>query len=162
MATCNKPIASLLDRVSCGVCMEEYNRSTHLPKLLPCQHTFCVVCLTSLLMEGRTELMCPVCRTKHKAPSGGFTTNRAVLDIAEELQNAVSLSTEPQDPISAVPKCSEHREKDCILVCMNCLVCICVECLQQTSHQGHQLKEFREAIVLIQLDFEKHKEYVIG
>ena len=70
-------------------------------------------------------------------PSGGFTTNRAILDIVDELQRGIS--TTP------VLKCDQHVLMECVLVCINCLTGLCLKCLKQSSHQGHQLEELSDA-----------------
>ena len=86
----------LHEYVNCNICMELYNNENHVPVLLPCQHTFCRSCLNSISSRltfaypqpayPQPRIECPVCRIKHEVPRGGFTVNRAVLQIAEESQ----------------------------------------------------------------------------
>ena len=78
-------------------------------------------------------------------PSGGFTTNRAILDIADELQR--DISTTP------VLKCDHHVGMECVLVCITCVTGLCVKCLKQSSHQGHQLEELSDAKFVLRPKF---------
>ena len=82
---------ALVDRTSCSICMEQYCSNKHVPKLLPCQHTFCLDCLTSMsTSEG--VISCLVCRKQYTTPPRNFLTNRIVLDIVEEMQKVPQLN----------------------------------------------------------------------
>ena len=142
--------SGLLDRMSCGVCMEAFDDKAHVPQLLPCQHTFCLSCLTSMdkASIAETRITCPVCRSKHAIPRRGFTTNRAVLDIVEEIQNQSAL----QAPSLT---CTKHGKKECVLVCIDCVEGLCAKCVKRNHHQGHNLEDLSEARILLQ---EKLKE----
>ena len=104
-------VSGILDRVSCRVCMEPFDNNTHVPKLLPCQHTFCNSCLCELINNSfdLDTIECPVCRSKHTIPANGFTTNRIALDIVEELHansarpNALKCSTHAIDVLPKAP-----------------------------------------------------------
>ncbi len=46
---------------SCPVCMENYNREEHVPKLLrQCGHSVCEECVRQIANNG--SLQCPTCR----------------------------------------------------------------------------------------------------
>lgn len=47
------------DSVSCGICLECYVDKD--PRILPCQHTFCFVCLDGL-SKKMTKIECPICK----------------------------------------------------------------------------------------------------
>ena len=126
-------VSKLHDLVTCGVCMEKYDHKKHIPKLLSCQHTFCLSCLKSISDAAfGAPIECPVCQCQHSAAINEFITNRIVLDITEELQN------------DAIPlNCTVHN-KESVLVCVDCLVGLCVRCMkviQKNPHSGHQLEE---------------------
>ena len=36
------------ERCCCTICMEDYNEHVHVPKVLHCGHTFCLVCIAKL------------------------------------------------------------------------------------------------------------------
>ena len=140
MAT-SKLTNDLLDCVSCSVCMEHYDNNTHVPQILPCQHTFCKDCLDSLVSWDRlhAEVPCPVCRREHRVPSTGFTTNRAVLDMVDSLK---------KNTRSSVLACADHPDRECVLICTNCLVGLCAKCmkaLRKSPHRDHDLEELPEA-----------------
>ena len=81
----------LVDRTSCSICMEQYCSNKHVPKILPCTHTFCLCCLTSMsTMEGVSS--CPVCQKQSATPPHNLVTNRIVLEIVEEMQKVPQLN----------------------------------------------------------------------
>ena len=126
--------------------MEQFDRKTRVPKILPCEHTFCLDCLNSIRVPRR-RMECPVCRCKHSVPQKGFVTNRTVLDIVDELQ---------QDGTpTAKLKCSEHKDTESVLICMDCVTGLCPKCLKQSTHQGHHLEELSDAKNLIKTMFEQ-------
>ena len=76
----------------CPVCLEIYTKKGNgCPKLLPCTHTVCVLCLRNLL--SKCQVQCPECRLHHQVPSQGvpaFPTNRYVLENIELAQGKVN------------------------------------------------------------------------
>ena len=66
----------------CALCMEPYRGRT--PKLLPCFHTFCQLCLTSLV-ERSSEIDEDNDATKEEqeAPESGDITDDAKSDVSE-------------------------------------------------------------------------------
>ena len=148
----SKPVSNLLDHICCGVCMERYDNTHHVPKILSCEHTFCLKCLNklSVCLNLYNVVDCPVCRTKHTVPSGWFTTNRAMLDIVDELDRY-----QDRTQTSVVLKCSEHKDTECVLVCIDCVTGLCPKCLKQSAHHGHQLEEISEAKAVLTPAFEK-------
>ena len=128
--------------------MEQYNNNTHVPKLLPCQHTICCSCLRELetLSLDCDIVECPKCRRRHIIPSGGFPTNRFALDIVDELSGRAQPRTF---------SCIKHSNIHCVLVCMDCLEGLCVECIRENCHQSHQVEELTAAQAVLR---EKLKE----
>lgn len=49
---------SIFDILECSVCLERLDATS---KILPCQHTFCVRCLSTILKTSH-DLRCPECR----------------------------------------------------------------------------------------------------
>ena len=147
------PVSRLLDRVSCPICMEIYSYDAHVPKILPCEHTFCLDCLNNLSVsvEKMDEVECPICRNKHAAPSRGFTTNRTALDIIDEMEKGASA---PPTKL----RCSDHNDDECVLVCINCVTGLCLKCVKQKTHQGHDLEELLDALDLLKPMFEEQIE----
>jgi hypothetical protein len=52
----------LRQELTCPICMELFRNPV---SLVPCQHTFCELCIVSVLQAGATQQQahCPVCRT---------------------------------------------------------------------------------------------------
>ena len=72
------------DSLSCGICFDRYDTSNHLPKSLPCHHTFCTTCVDNLIAEANNYMECPVCRkriTSHEE----VCTNHALRDVVEAM-----------------------------------------------------------------------------
>ena len=151
----------LQDCTSCTVCMEQYDNGIRVPKLLPCGHTFCLSCLNPLAPQNSGEITCPICRSKHKLSFHAcldlstmrviqrrkFPTNRAVLDMVDSLE---------QNTKSAGFPCSAHPDRECMLMCMDCLVGLCSKCVTAIGkHRDHTLEELPEAKTALQEKFLK-------
>ena len=101
-----------------------------------------------------------MCRNEHEGSPHDFTTNRVVMDIAEELQQqAFQSSTSKEASLSL--SCSSHADKDSVAVCIDCLVGICVKCVNK--HKDHQLEDPNDAKTLLRERFvnETRKEQSI-
>ena len=146
----SKPSSGLLDRVSCQVCMNKYDYDVHVPKLLPCEHTFCLVCLKSLSTSvyKADDIECPLCRAKHSVPPRGFITNRTALDVIDELENDIT------SPSPSKLTCNEHKGAECVLVCTDCISGLCPKCIKQSTHQGHHLEELSDAKTVLKPIFD--------
>ena len=135
--------------------MEEFDRHIHVPKLLPCQHTFCNSCLINLneVRIAETHITCPVCRSKHRVPRLGFTTNRAVLDIVEDFSKEKAKKKN-----KPVLKCAEHENMLSVLVCTDCLTGLCLQCtkrLPKSRHRKHRVEDLHQAQIVLQKLAEK-------
>ena len=106
-------------------------------------------------------IACPVCREKIDVPAKlGYTTNRAVLDIVEELKkdpmtDVPKSSTDVPKHLSDVLKCPTHNNAECVLLCIDCLEGLCLKCIKQGSHQSHQLEEPSDAKDLLRPKFDE-------
>ena len=65
---------------TCSICMENYEpEGDRKPKLLPCSHTFCVLCLWQMVESLGSRIKCPMCRKDCLLPESdptNFPTNR--------------------------------------------------------------------------------------
>ena len=89
---------------NCPVCFEIYTEGNRCPKLLPCTHTVCVLCLRQLVRDSRVQ--CPECRLHHSVSSGSvhaFPTNRYVLEIIELAQRNATLERREFDSKNIEP-----------------------------------------------------------
>ncbi|KAL4216934.1 hypothetical protein ACF0H5_023393 [Mactra antiquata] len=87
-------------QVECPICFDQFTT----PKVLPCQHTFCLRCLESHHRSngGGNRVCCPECRTQHNLPSNRiseFPTSVAIQRLIE----ALSAPNVPQQQPSAPP-----------------------------------------------------------
>ena len=92
------------DLLTCGVCLEEYqNSGPHIPRLIPCTHTFCEWCVIQLL-GGSGTLKCPGCKAKHVAPSREktFPQNRYLFTEVKRRVNERNKSEEESREIKLV------------------------------------------------------------
>lgn len=79
----------------CKVCLNIYNQDNIRPRVLPCGHFFCCVCVKSLLKEG--SLDCPICRSQHTIPD--ITQIPIAYDFEELLSNInVASPEESEEP----------------------------------------------------------------
>lgn len=64
----------------CPLCLERYNKTTKIPKILSCGHTFCQECLTK---QNKYKLLeCSICRQKQTITHPEqLITNRTIFDL---------------------------------------------------------------------------------
>lgn len=72
------------------------------PRVCPCGHTFCHMCIESLLCENRF-FDCPSCQASHQhlakkkpVPSSGFPPNRALISILRKLNAETNICVDKQ------------------------------------------------------------------
>ena len=77
MAEGPDPFAKLKEQVTCPVCLEVFTQ----PKLLACNHSFCMGCINQLKVDGDNKKMCPLCRKPTTLPSNGSAGLRPAFHI---------------------------------------------------------------------------------
>ncbi|CAG2112245.1 unnamed protein product [Medioppia subpectinata] len=109
--------------LTCGTCLYTYDAGEHTPKLLPCSHTICRICLERItvaagLRDQTGNFRCPICRESITVPRGGvvafppsFLVNQ-LLDLMTRQRREV------------IPKCSSHVSQELLF----CETCDCVFC----------------------------------
>ena len=68
----------MADITECPVCFDEFQE----PKLLPCNHTFCLKCLENL--DRQNVITSPMCNKEHQVPDRGviaFTENQHAIQL---------------------------------------------------------------------------------
>lgn len=108
-----------LDRefLNCGICLGRYCN----PKVLPCLHTFCQVCLSNYIPEESLSVSCPVCRQQSILPIDGvkaLQTNFFVTNLMEVLgQTEVCgiCSGENLKPVSKCSDCDKYLCEKCVV-----------------------------------------------
>lgn len=118
---------SQLDQLlTCAICLDRYRN----PKLLPCQHTFCMdPCLEGLIDYARRQIKCPECRAEHRIPYQGvqaFPTNVTLVRFLELHRDITG--EEPEPPASMMERCTVCSEKNYLERCAHCDKKICQDC----------------------------------
>lgn len=108
-----------LDRefLNCGICLSRYTN----PKVLPCLHTFCQVCLSNYIPEESLSVSCPVCRQQSILPVDGvkalqtnfFITN--VMDVVSQTEVCGICNEESCKPVSRCTDCDKYLCEKCII-----------------------------------------------
>lgn len=87
-----------VEDAACAVCLCAYDNAFKTPKLLSCQHTFCLECLAriNVTCPKLEELSCPICRKLTSLPRGqdlpGLQNNQDVLrQLPSDRQRALSV-----------------------------------------------------------------------
>ena len=141
-------MASMDDLTTCSVCFELFDINIHVPRILPCSHSFCHVCIERLLNNSPGILACPECRESHNVGHQGartFPQNKYILTPLQRKQMAAAgFSPEQYDAGSMQEKCKEHGDKFSIF-CLSsgCMIAICIECLE--DHKHHEVSALAKA-----------------
>lgn len=105
----------------CSICTHEYDEKSHVPRILPCLHTFCQECLKKLVKS--TLIICPLCKQDFDLPQGGIaglakdTTRRNLIDfIKVRKRSSEILCKDCPEDLTAVDFCKE------------CYIFMCPEC----------------------------------
>ena len=130
---------SLQHLLSCVVCLEDFEENgDHIPRLLPCTHTLCQICVKQLIRNNKIEY--PECRAKHEAPreAKSFPQNKYLL-IQVKRKSGNEGKVQPDREKKEI--CEEHR-KELILFCNEpeCKKPICLVCLRK-SHKKHDVTD---------------------
>ncbi|XP_071964661.1 uncharacterized protein [Antedon mediterranea] len=97
----------ILHILECPMCLEIFDSTRHRPKLLPCQHTFCVPCLDMIMKNNAIE--CPNCRVQVPLPVAGkgvegFPNNLtmfALIDLQGKSEQSSNVQQVPESPLTA-------------------------------------------------------------
>ncbi|XP_006817906.1 E3 ubiquitin-protein ligase TRIM56-like [Saccoglossus kowalevskii] len=102
----------------CPVCRERFTA----PKILPCVHTFCEVCLKTWVEKNGGQLTCPTCRKLHVIPPGGIRAlnNNVFINEMLEMFSKVKIG---QD----VSKC-DMCDSTALFWCKDCVEFFCQDC----------------------------------
>ncbi|XP_072036558.1 uncharacterized protein [Amphiura filiformis] len=102
----------LLQLLECHICSEVFDDSDRKPKVLPCQHTFCLACLRKMAKTKfnpdsngffRLTLItikCPECSQEFNAPDGGvanFINNLTMMELLRVIPQTTGESSSSAD-----------------------------------------------------------------
>lgn len=87
--------ANVDDLLTCQICFEYYDASLRIPKQLPCQHVYCLVCLNNLLNNQQEKhLQCPNDRQMYKINSlNDIPNSRIILNLLDVYKPSSNTST---------------------------------------------------------------------
>lgn len=81
--------------MECDICLIEFDSNVHIPRILPCGHTFCENCLISIYNKNtkiKRPFVCPTCQAKQNFYNVTNITNLAknynLLSICEKLASS--------------------------------------------------------------------------
>ena len=116
MAEVGGDVASCREHLSCPLCLDIFTE----PRVLPCQHTFCLACLHGLLATAPSDrrFRCPSCRARTRVPHGG----------AADFPNNIWIRKEDLERLKNQTFCQEHPRQDAELFCFECQAQICMLC----------------------------------
>lgn len=114
------------DLVSCSVCLDLFDGANTIkqPKILPCQHTYCVECINHWMHSAGGKFDCPACKFKidNLKNASDLPTSRIVLQLLEK----ESLNYQGY---ASCPCCRQIRNLE---VCFECNLPLCAQCV--TKH----------------------------
>ncbi|KAM7345359.1 tripartite motif containing protein thin isoform 5-T6 [Cochliomyia hominivorax] len=113
--------------LTCCVCLDRYR----IPKLLPCQHSFCMEpCMEGLVDYVRRQVKCPECRAEHRIPYNGVQAFPTNVTLQRFLELHIEITGELPDPTSGqiMERCGVCSEKAYLQPCAHCEKKICDDC----------------------------------
>ncbi|XP_033635105.1 transcription intermediary factor 1-beta-like [Asterias rubens] len=129
--------------IECPICL---NRLID-PKILDCQHSFCLKCLQELVDKQDPEkaiIICPVCREKTSIPDKGVSAllNCFFLSsLIDDVSNLEGLKEDINSPVSTCVGCDEGLEA--FSRCVECDATLCTACLENHAklkmNRHHQI-----------------------
>ncbi|KAI5710754.1 hypothetical protein M8J75_011215 [Diaphorina citri] len=113
--------------LTCAICLDRYRN----PKLLPCQHSFCMEpCMDGLVDYVRRQVKCPECRAEHRIPYQGVQGYPTNVTLQRFLELHIEITGELPDPTSGqvMKRCSVCSEKSYVAMCGHCDKEVCADC----------------------------------
>ena len=153
MAEDPDPFAKLKEQVTCPVCLDVFTQ----PKLLACNHAFCMDCIDCLpfdQVDGDNKIYCPTCREPTTLPCNGSAASLRpafYINTLIELHNtAVKLPVAVNDK-SKNNKCFKH-DRPLEMYCDDCKKVVCTKCnhLDHHYHNCDYISDF----------FDKHRQEI--
>ena len=154
-------VQQIQQRLTCPVCLDRYKT----PKLLPCQHTFCLTpCLTNLIDRATRKIKCPECRMLHSLPQNGgienFPNNITILRFLDvDFSNNKTHSNLASDTDNTkCIQCSQKLESTSLVKCLDCERFFCTNCMPM--HTAQLKNETKQSLVNLRRMLPKLSEKV--
>ncbi|KAK7478421.1 hypothetical protein BaRGS_00030346 [Batillaria attramentaria] len=141
----------------CHVCKDRFN-PTRMPKLLPCHHSFCAICIAQLYltenqqrqnlvpafraMPSAVTIHCPACRASF------MTTEENIQKLPTDHRVVQLMDFVRHTDRYTVTFCSKHRLQPLNFFCEPCVRPVCRDCtvLDHKEQQGHLVMDLDEAM----------------
>jgi predicted DNA-binding protein YlxM (UPF0122 family) len=135
------------------VCFDVFDsvNQSKLPKILPCQHTYCVECIKNLIhCSSERSFNCPQCKYKidNVNDASSLPTSRIVLTLLEK----ESLNYQGY---ASCPSCRQIRNLE---VCFECNLPLCNQCI--SKHFDTWKNEITQSCLLSEENLEKYKQKI--
>merc|ERR1712088_657860 len=109
------------------ICLDRYRT----PKLLPCQHSYCLdPCMEGLVDYVKRQVKCPECRAEHRVPYNGIQGFPTNYTLTRFLELHAEITGELPDPNAdaIMARCSVCSEKAYVDLCAHCDKKCCDDC----------------------------------
>lgn len=111
--------------LTCSVCNDRFKN----PKLLPCQHTFCMEpCLEKVADTSRHQVKCPECNAEHRIPYQGVQAFPNNVTLTRFLELRLGLNDQALEPPPSMQRCAICNEKERLEKCNHCNKKVCQSC----------------------------------
>ncbi|XP_055355465.1 LOW QUALITY PROTEIN: RING finger protein nhl-1-like [Paramacrobiotus metropolitanus] len=118
--------AQLEALMTCCICMDRFR----VPKMLPCQHSFCGHCLEGLYDWVKRQIKCPECRTEHHCSNPeNYPTNLTMVRFMEV--HIEAMGGDPGEAMQAPPvlqRCTVCGDNAELKNCAHCDRKVCNDC----------------------------------
>ncbi|VDI56597.1 Hypothetical predicted protein [Mytilus galloprovincialis] len=130
------------DFLICENCKREYDEKTHIPRVLPCLHTYCQRCLGDITRDW--TVACPTCKSQHHIP-GDSVANFPKDNTRRSLRDFVHLKKKGQRV--ACRDCPDSGVA--AFFCKDCYSFMCHEC--RKAHLRNFMSRNHNIVLLDQI-----------
>lgn len=142
----------------CHVCKDRFTCPARMPKLLPCHHSFCAICIAQLYLTEAQQrqnmapafralpsavtIHCPTCRTSF------MTTEESIQKLPTDHRVVQLMDFVRHTDRYTVTFCSKHRLQPLNFFCEPCVKPVCRDCtvLDHKESSGHLVMDLDEAM----------------
>ncbi|XP_071796141.1 uncharacterized protein [Asterias amurensis] len=124
--------------IECPICLTRFKD----PKILDCQHSFCLKCLQELAdkQDPKTDfIICPVCREKTSIPDKGPSALLNCFLLSSLIDDVINPDSSEEDinhPVSNCEGCDEGHAA--VSQCVDCDANYCKTCLENHAKFKNQ------------------------
>ena len=118
----NNASQCIAEVLECSVCYEQMVY----PKMLPCQHTFCLSCLDKIANYDLKKISCAICRSQHYLPIAGvmgFSDNLTLVRLIDSIFNQMIKSKLEYLVMDGLSAKNQNIASKCIAEVLECSVC---------------------------------------